>query len=119
MARHAKSASATPGDRATADRRNSAPGDPMINVYAWWLDQAGEWSNEAFRFANRRLRKDLEAAVQLMKCDDSNQALALQARFANDLAADYLDEGKKMLELMAHAAAPQSGSTQRHARRAH
>jgi hypothetical protein len=91
--------------------------DPMINVYAWWLDQAGELSNEAFRFVNRRLGKDLEAATQLMSCDDSNEALALQARFANDLAVDYLDEGKKMFELMAQAAAPQIGSNPRHARR--
>lgn len=115
MAKHAQSARATRADNAT--RRSPPPADPIINVYAWWLDQAGEWSNEALRFVNRRLGKDLEAASQLMKCEDSNEALALQARFANDLAADYLDEGKKMFELMAQAAAPQIGSDQRHTRR--
>lgn len=118
MARHAKSASTTRTGTAADDRR-SPPVDPMIDAYAWWLGQAGEWSNEALRFVNRRLGKDLETAAELMRCDDSNEALALQVRFANDLAADYLDEGKRMFELMAQAAGPQPGSNQRHARRSH
>lgn len=110
MARYAKSASATRAGTAAAERRSSQSPDPIINAYIWWLDQAGEFGNEAFRFVNRRLDKDLEVAAELMKCDDSNEALALQARFANELAADYLDEGKKLFELFAQAAAPQRGS---------
>jgi hypothetical protein len=119
VAKHAQSARATRAGNAVVERRTSAPVDPMINAYAWWLDQAGEWSNEAFRFVNRRLGKDLEAAAELMRCADANEALAVEARFASDLAADYLDEGKKLFELMAQAAAPQRSASQRHARGSH
>jgi hypothetical protein len=111
MARYPKSTNATQTDSVTP-----LPADPVINAYAWWLDHAGEFSNEAIRFVNHRLGKDLEAAQQLMKCDDTNEALALQARFAKELAADYLDEGRKMIDLMAQAATPPS-SNQRNARR--
>ena len=112
MTRYAKTGSR---GRNGAEDRESPTLDPMINAYAWWLDHAGEFSNEAIRFVSRRLDKDLEAATQLMRCDDSNQALALQVRFANDLAADYLDEGKRVFELMVQAAAP--GTNHRHTRR--
>ena len=119
MARHAKSASVMRAGWTAVDRQSPPPVDPMILAYAWWLDQAGELSNEAFRFVGRRLGKDLEAAARLMSCGDANEALAVEARFANDLAADYLNEGKKMFELMAQAAAPQRGANQRHGRRPH
>ena len=118
MAKPAKSASA-PHTGRSAVNRNSPGVDPMILAYAWWLDQADEWSNEAFRFVNRRLGKDLEAAARLLNCGDANEALAVEVRFANDLAADYLDEGKKVFELMAQAAAPPRGANQRYPRGPH
>jgi hypothetical protein len=103
VARHAKSTRATRAGE--DDLPDLLSADPMTNPYIWWLDQAGELSSETFRFVNRRLEKDLEAAARLMTCGDASEALAVQARFANDLAADYLDEGRKLLEVMAHAPA--------------
>ena len=64
------------------------------------MAQANKLNNEAFRYAHDRLAKDLEAAAHLVRCSEPNEALTLQMEFANRMAADYLAEGQKMLELV-------------------
>jgi hypothetical protein len=38
--------------------------------------------------------------VRFAHCTNPTEALTLQAEFANKMAADYLAEGQKMVELM-------------------
>jgi endoglucanase Acf2 len=88
--------------------------DFMAKAYAAWLDQVNELSEEAFRFARRRLDKDFETAKELMRCSDSNQALNLQSDFASKLVADYLAESERLLQLMGHAATTTEGLRKTH-----
>ena len=78
--------------------------DLVTKAYTAWLDQANKLNEEAFRFAHDRLAKDLEAAAHLVRCSEPNEALALQMEFASKMAADYLAEGQKMLELVSQLA---------------
>ena len=115
MATHIKPAQAT--------QVESAPSlDEVGKAYITWLEEASKLGNEAFRFANDRFAKDLEAATQLMRCNDPGEAFKLQAEFANELAGDYLTESRKMFEWVSHLVATdqvkarQSGSGRQHAR---
>ena len=74
--------------------------DLVTKTYAAWLDQASKVNHEAFRFAHDRLTKDLEAAAHLARCSEPNEAFTLQMEFASKMAADYLAEGQRMLELV-------------------
>jgi hypothetical protein len=65
-----------------------------------WFSQANRMRDEAVRFAQDRFAKELEAAVQLARCTNPTEAFSLQADFASKMAADYLAEGQKMVELM-------------------
>ena len=91
MATHSKPIDANPV-------RDSS--DLVTKAYSAWLNQANKMNDEAFRFAHDRLAKDLEAAAHLARCSEPNEALALQMEFASKMAADYLAEGQKMLELV-------------------
>ena len=51
-----------------------------------------------------RFTKELEAAAQLARCTNPTEMFAVQAEFANKLAADYFAEGQKMAELMGEMA---------------
>jgi hypothetical protein len=92
MATHSKPIDANPA-------RDSST-DLVTKAYTAWLDQANKVNDEAFRFAHDRLAKDLEAAAHLARCSEPNEALTLQMEFASKMAADYLAEGQKMLELV-------------------
>ena len=100
MAAHIKSAQATPIEDAALWSMSQQSMDEIAKAYSTWLERAAKLSNEAFRFAHYRVTKDLEAAAQLMRCNDPNEALTLQAEFANKLAADYVAESQKMAELV-------------------
>ena len=99
-------------------QRHSKAVEPTIrNIEAMWnvdpqsietvtkacaagFGQAKRMQDETLRFAQDRLEKELAAAVQLTKCTTPNEALAVQAKFANKMAEDYLAEGQKIAELM-------------------
>lgn len=74
--------------------------DAMAKTYAMWLNQASRLRDEALRFAQERLNKGLEAAAELSRCTSPSDALAVQADFANTMAADYLTESKRIVELV-------------------
>ena len=56
------------------------------------------------------MQKELEAAVKLAGCTDPTEAFAVQAEFANKMAADYFEEGQKIVELMGEIAKEISSS---------
>ena len=69
-----------------------------------WVSQANKMRDETMRFAHERFTKELDAAVQLARCTNANEALAVQTEFANKMAEDYLAEGKKLVKLIGEIA---------------
>ena len=104
MATHRKSTDAVSVHDAAFWTMSRSSTDLVTQAYAAWLDRANKVNNEAFRFAHDRLAKDLEAATHLVRCSEPNEALTFQMEFANKMAADYLAEGQKMLELISQLA---------------
>lgn len=78
--------------------------DAVTKAYGVWFNQANKMRDEAVRFAQDRFAKELEAAVQLARCTNPTEAFTVQAEFASKMAADYLAEGQKMVELMGEIA---------------
>ena len=76
----------------------------MTKPYRAWLRQANRMRDETLRFAQERFKKEIEAAAQLVRCTNPSEAFALQAEFANQMAADYFAEGQKIVELMSEMA---------------
>ena len=62
------------------------------------------------RFAHERFTKELDAVVQLARCTNPNEVLAVQSDFANKMAEDYITEGKKIVELVGDMAKEISAS---------
>ena len=78
--------------------------DAVAKAYAAWFSQAKRMQDETMRFAQERLKKELAVAVQLTRCTNPNEALAVQAKFANTMAEDYLAEGQRIVEMMGRMA---------------
>ncbi|MET0682283.1 MAG: phasin family protein [Casimicrobiaceae bacterium] len=76
----------------------------VAKAYGAWVSQANKMRDETMRFAHERFTKELDAAVQLARCTNANEALAVQTEFANKMAEDYLAEGKKLVKLMGEIA---------------
>ena len=76
----------------------------VAKAYGAWVSQANKMRDETMRFAHERFTKELDAAVQLARCTNANEALAVQTEFANKMAEDYLAEGKRLVELMGEMA---------------
>ena len=75
--------------------------EAVAEIYSAWLNRASRVPHEAFRFAQVRFAKDLQAAAQLALSRNPAEALALQAHIVSDLAADYVAESQKIAELIA------------------
>lgn len=74
--------------------------ETVTKTYAAWFDGANRMRDETVRFAQEQFTKELDAAVQLARCTNPTEAFAVQAEFANNLAADFFAEGQKFVELM-------------------
>ena len=72
----------------------------VAETYSAWLNRARRVPDEAFRFAQVRFAKDLQAAAQLALSRNPAEALALQAQVVSSLAADYVAECQTILELI-------------------
>lgn len=84
--------------------------EAVTKACAAWFDQAKRMQDETLRFAQDRFEKELAAAVQLTKCTTPNEALAVQAKFANKMAEDYLAEGQRIAGMMGEMAQEISAS---------
>lgn len=78
--------------------------DAIAKTYELWLSQANRIRDEALRFTQDRMNKELEAAAQLGRCKNPTDAFAVQMDFANTMAADYLTASKRMVELVSEIA---------------
>jgi hypothetical protein len=78
--------------------------EAVAKAYAAWFGQAKRVQDETMRFAQERFKKELAVAVELTRCTNPNEALTVQAKFANKTAEDYLAEGQRIAELMSEMA---------------
>ena len=89
--------------------------EAVTSTYRAWLSQANRVQEETMRFAQERFTKELEVAVKLACCTSPIEALAVQTEFAQKMAADYLAEGQKLVELTGEMTKQISGSPKPHA----
>ena len=78
--------------------------ETVTRTYRAWFNQASRMHDETMRFAHERFTKELDAAMQLVGCTNPTEAFAVQVEFANNMAADYIAEGQKMVNLMSEIA---------------
>jgi Phasin protein len=86
-------------------------------MYKAWMNQTIRMRDETLRFAQERFTKELDAAARLIRCANPTEVFAVQAEYANTMAADYFAEGQKLVELMGEMATEISPSPRPH--RAH
>ena len=78
--------------------------DYAKRAYKTWLDAAGEVQSEAIEFLNNRLAKDSAVVARFGRCKTPVEVLNLQAEYAGDALADFLDEGQKIVDRLGKAA---------------
>jgi len=78
--------------------------ETVTRSYAEWFDRASRMRDESMRFAQEQFKNELDAVVQLSQCTNPIEAFAVQAEFANKLAADFFAEGQKFVEFMGEIA---------------
>jgi hypothetical protein len=100
MQRHSKAVGPTTHDAEVMWSMDPQSIEAVTNTYRAWFSQASRMRDETIRFAQERFTKELEAAAQLVRCTNPTEAFAVQAEFANRMAADYFLEGQKIAELM-------------------
>lgn len=61
-----------------------------------WIRGMGAVTEEITQFAQTRLREDMATLTELAACKDINQAFACQRKYADKMAADYIDEFSKL-----------------------
>jgi hypothetical protein len=104
MQKHSKTARATFPDAQLMWNMDLPSIEAVTKTYTAWFDKASRLRDEVMRFAQDRFTKDLEAATQLARCTNPSEALALEAEVATKIAADYLAEGQRIVELMGELA---------------
>jgi hypothetical protein len=100
MQRHSKAVQPAPQSLDAMWTIDPQSMETFSRTYRAWFDQANRMRDEAFRFTQARLTKELDAAVRLSRCMTATEALSVQTEFAKDTAADYLAEGQKLVGLM-------------------
>lgn len=104
MRRHSKSVEATSRNPDAMWNMDPQAIETASRTYRAWFDQASRVQDETLRFAQERFTKELDAAVRLAACADATEMFAVQAAFANSMAADYFAESRKMVELIGEMA---------------
>jgi hypothetical protein len=84
--------------------------ETLTQAYRAWFSQATRMHDETMRFARERFTKEFETVVQLTRCTNPGEALAVQAEFANRLAEDYITEAQRMIELVSEMTTELSSS---------
>jgi len=103
--RHAtQPATPNPFDVSAMLNLNAMVPEPAAGAYRAWLDCATQMQAEATGFWNARFGKDAAAFAALGACTNPEESIALQMRYAQDAVADYIDEGRRMIDLLSEAA---------------
>jgi len=75
-----------------------------------WLDGAQVMQAEAAEFVNARAGKDMAALTEWTRCKTPTDALEMQARYASEALADYVEGSQRIWKLMAATAQPAANS---------
>lgn len=78
--------------------------DSAVKTYTAWLSDFGRLQDEALRFLKARLSEDYQAASHFAACKSPTEVFDLQVEYAGNAVAEFMAEGKKMLELCGHLA---------------
>ncbi len=106
----------------TTPKTAAAPeGEPIATIThgidsAWhsvggWFDDFGRMQQEALRFVQRRLERELDAIAHVLSCRDATELLDLQLYYASEALADSVALGLRITALV-------NGSARRRYRRA-
>ncbi len=104
MQRHSKAVESTAPNAEAMWSMDSQSFETMTKTYRAWFSQANKMRDETLRFAQERFTKELNAAVQLARCTNPNEAFAVQTEFANKMAEDYFAESQKIVDFMGEMA---------------
>ena len=73
--------------------------------FAAWMKDFAKLQEESLRFMRERFAEQVKAASAIAACKTPAEALDLQMKFANATMTEYMNEGKKLLELYGPQAA--------------
>jgi len=65
-----------------------------------WMGGAMQMQNEALDFMRASAGRNVTAASEIAHCTSAAEAFGLQSRYAQESMAEWLDEGRKMAEMM-------------------
>lgn len=92
----------------TTGRPSSGP-DPLstyqagyqnvADIYGHFLRGLVDANAESYRFVTRRLEDDFQWPAALAQCRNPVEFMEVQGRFLEKMFTDYLEEGRRMLEL--------------------
>jgi hypothetical protein len=75
------------------------------SAFRAWLEYNGRVQSQAARFFSERLAKDTAAMMRLGGCKSPVDAIGVQLEFVTTACADYLEESRRMAEIMSGLAA--------------
>ena len=75
----------------------------MSNAYSEWLHNTNRVQAEVIRFMGDRFSKDVKMMSRFAECRKPEDFLKLQSEIVTELAADYQQEGAKILALFGEA----------------
>lgn len=77
--------------------------ESMTNAYSEWLHNANRIQAEMIRFMGDRFSKDVKMMSRFAQCRNPEDFLKVQSEIVAELAADYQQEGTKLLALFGDA----------------
>ncbi|MDX1710271.1 MAG: phasin family protein [Rhodovibrionaceae bacterium] len=81
---------------------NGAPelsADPIGEASKAFADAAAAWQREVTDFMSRRWQRNLECCEAMLSCQEPQDAVDLQYRYAQNTAEDYLSETQRLIEI--------------------
>jgi hypothetical protein len=65
-----------------------------------WMGGAMQMQNEALDFMRASAGRNVTAASEIAQCTSPAEVFGLQSRYAQESVAEWLDEGRKMAEMV-------------------
>jgi len=75
----------------------------MSNAFSEWMGNANRMQAEVIRFMGDRYSKDVKMMARFAECRKPEEFLKLQSELAAELAADYQEQGARILALFGDA----------------
>ena len=88
-----------PSRSTSGNGTSELPADPISEAGKAFVDAAAAWQQEVTDFMSRRWRRNMECCEALLSCQEPQQAVDLQYRYAQNAAEDYLSESHRLLDI--------------------